>query len=1242
MSLRVLCRDRPDRALALISDDHALILHHVPVTSESTSTASYSNVSPPKCHIEFARLDALDLSSYRILGRAHGTLGLIALASDIFLCTISHASQAATVRPGETVQRIINVEFYCLNRSDYDNDLDYESRSTFAYPTDDGDYGTGYESREVITENPFLPLKKLLGDGSFYYSVDFNLTDRLQDRAEETASFDIDNLDRDFLWNSYMIEPFLLFRSHLLESERQTLDSCRILTSAIRGFVYSLTIPASTPLLRTTHSNLPSSLTLISRLSSRRAGTRFNSRGIDDEGNVSNFVETETIVWIPPGICFSYTQVRGSLPIFWEQSVAIGGQKIQVTRSIGASQPAFDRHFDNLSLTYGSVHVVNLLTELKPGEADLSERYRYHISRSPLRQGRDPNTSSEHHLLRATDFDFHAETKGPAGYQSASMIRHRIQDSADAFAFFLSTDSHQNKETLISADDTNKGQTVILQQQGVFRTNCLDCLDRTNLVQTIISQMALESFLDQQGGDASDEFWRRHSTLWADNGDNLSKIYAGSGALKSSYTRHGKMSLAGAFADIRKSAARLYMNTFTDSARQNTIDLLLGTLTGQSTVHLYDPISDSVNRALRQRAHEYTSSKTIRIWVGTFNLNGRSSGAKGTDLSPWLLPQLNSLQNDPSILAVGFQEIVELSPQQIMSTDPGNRMIWENAVKDTLNDYANRKGVSEYVLLRSGQLVGTALLIFVKSELLTDIKVVEGSVKKTGMSGMAGNKGGCAIRLQYSNTRICFVTAHLAAGFSNYDERNRDYQTISQGLRFQRNRSIEDHDTIIWLGDFNYRIGLPDDTVRGLIKAGDLESLYDHDQLNLQMVAGLTFLFYSEARITFPPTYKYDNGTDQYDTSEKARTPAWCDRVLWKGANLRQLEYNTAPLKFSDHRPVYATFDCEISIVNEKLKEQIRRKLYEAERHRVANGGAMDSGSEESDDEDDQDLIGFDAIDPRLPPASSDRHKWWLDQGLPAKSTLKPPPGFVSNPHRSPNPFSTTPESEWIHISYPGTSPAKSQVDGTLDIAKPRSPLPPPSKPDAPLIDFENEDEPSPSPTSSVLSRSLSGLVIASNGEAGVPKKRAPPVPTKPLSMSMSMARSLTTTINANASLSNNTQTPTSISPVAQTTATRATQTGPGPPLPQRETSEDGNTKLSAPGNYRRANPPPVEPRRSKPEMTYVDRSPSFRVVGGSLPRLPPRRSATITDPPNPSATGHLDGEIDDNIIGRKEVRLQG
>jgi synaptojanin len=87
---------------------------------------------------------------------------------------------------------------------------------------------------------------------------------------------------------------------------------------------------------------------------------------------------------------------------------------------------------------------------------------------------------------------------------------------------------------------------------------------------------------------------------------------------------------------------------------------------------------------------------------------------------------------------------------------------------------------------------------------------VEGAVKKTGMSGMAGNKGAVAIRMDFANTQLCFVTAHLAAGFANYEERNRDYNTIHNGLRFQRNRGIDNHgkyaiQNLYTLSNFAYR-----------------------------------------------------------------------------------------------------------------------------------------------------------------------------------------------------------------------------------------------------------------------------------------------------------------------------------------------------------------------------------------------------------------------------------------------------
>ena len=119
----------------------------------------------------------------------------------------------------------------------------------------------------------------------------------------------------------------------------------------------------------------------------------------------------------------------------------------------------------------------------------------------------------------------------------------------------------------------------------------------------------------------------------------------------------------------------------------------------------------------------------MQIWAGTFNLNGRGGGVK-EDLTAWLWPRITCLQQHPDIYAVGFQEMVELSPQQIMSTDPVRRQAWENAVRRTLNDCARKYSSDQYILLRSGQLVGAALMIFVKASILHKIKNAEGSVKK--------------------------------------------------------------------------------------------------------------------------------------------------------------------------------------------------------------------------------------------------------------------------------------------------------------------------------------------------------------------------------------------------------------------------------------------------------------------------------------------------------------------------------
>jgi len=110
---------------------------------------------------------------------------------------------------------------------------------------------------------------------------------------------------------------------------------------------------------------------------------------------------------------------------------------------------------------------------------------------------------------------------------------------------------------------------------------------------------------------------------------------------------------------------------------------------------------------------------------------------------------------------------------------------------------------------------------------------------------------------------------------------------------------------------------------------------------------------------------------------EKARIPAWCDRILRKGDVLKQITYTTAPLRFSDHRPVYATFQCTISDVDEIKKQILSQEIYVNRKLDIGDNTATSRRI----DLDDEDLVGYDSIAPGLPPASSDRRKWWLDNG---------------------------------------------------------------------------------------------------------------------------------------------------------------------------------------------------------------------------------------------------------------------
>lgn len=111
-TLRVLCRDYPRRTIALATNEHTLIFRHTPTTAgDSFNGTAETGNDTPRCLVEFCSGSSVDLRDYRVLGEGYGTLGLITLNHDVFICVVTASSKAATVRPGETVLKIDNVEF---------------------------------------------------------------------------------------------------------------------------------------------------------------------------------------------------------------------------------------------------------------------------------------------------------------------------------------------------------------------------------------------------------------------------------------------------------------------------------------------------------------------------------------------------------------------------------------------------------------------------------------------------------------------------------------------------------------------------------------------------------------------------------------------------------------------------------------------------------------------------------------------------------------------------------------------------------------------------------------------------------------------------------------------------------------------------------------------------------------------------------------------------------------------------
>ncbi|XP_067867248.1 type II inositol 1,4,5-trisphosphate 5-phosphatase isoform X3 [Heterodontus francisci] len=320
-----------------------------------------------------------------------------------------------------------------------------------------------------------------------------------------------------------------------------------------------------------------------------------------------------------------------------------------------------------------------------------------------------------------------------------------------------------------------------------------------------------------------------------------------------------------------------------------------------------------IKSELLKQEEKYTYIRNYRIFAGTYNVNGKSPKE---DLKPWLSYD----DEPPDIYCIGFQEI-DLSKEAFLFNDTPKEEEWFLAVTGSLHPLAS------YAKIKLIRLVGMMLILYVRKEHAEYVTEVEVETVGTGIMGRMGNKGGVSIRFQFHNTTLCVVNSHLAAHTEECDRRNQDYKDICSRMHFIQSTlpltslSIMKHDMIIWLGDLNYRICHPEvEVIKKLIAAKDYKHLIKYDQLTKQMEESGVFRGFKEGELNFQPTYKYDIGSDNWDTSEKCRVPAWCDRILWKGNNLKELDYRShMRLKISDHKPVSALFLAGIKVVNQEL-----------------------------------------------------------------------------------------------------------------------------------------------------------------------------------------------------------------------------------------------------------------------------------------------------------------------------------
>ncbi|KAI1860676.1 hypothetical protein JX265_002834 [Neoarthrinium moseri] len=468
---------------------------------------------------------------------------------------------------------------------------------------------------------------------SFYFSYDVDITRNLANKGlSTTGETPLHRVAEPlFYWNRHLQKPFasanqdLLLplmqgfvgqREFIVDRNPPQVDSDKAPESLeLSDWTPSGSAAASPPPERQERASVdlrPSEkkflITIVSRRAIKRAGLRYLRRGIDEDGYAANGVETEQLLstpsWSDSNI-FSFVQVRGSIPLFFTQSPYSLKPAPILQHSEAANLKALSRHFDNMTRRYGKVQAVNLV-EKHGVESVIGEAFERNVATYNETKEKDGKQGEE---IDFEWFDFHSACRGMK-FENVSLLLDILGSKIEDWGSTVESASSP-------AGGGNQAASITSTQRGALRTNCMDCLDRTNVCQSSFAKHMLDLQMKQEGFDMSaqrDQVTSWFNTLWADNGDAISKQYASTAAMKGDYTRTRKRDYRGMVNDLGLSLTRFYNGMVNDYFSQAAIDFLLGNVTSlvfdefEDTMMTKDPAVSMAK--MREQAIE-TSQKIV-------------------------------------------------------------------------------------------------------------------------------------------------------------------------------------------------------------------------------------------------------------------------------------------------------------------------------------------------------------------------------------------------------------------------------------------------------------------------------------------------------------------------------------------------------------------------------------------------------------------------------------------------------